>query len=102
VPQRHRWKVQGQLKFIPGSLKTEEVAFLPRCDGKQIAGNWDRLVEAVQLVSSLGGHGRLPDGQTTGHDWERRGDVEVKGALDIGGILAREDRSGVDSLALRD
>lgn len=24
---------------------------LPRCNGKQIAGNWDRLVEAVQLVS---------------------------------------------------
>lgn len=59
-------------------------------------------MEAVQLVSSLGGHGGLPNGQTTGHDWERRGDVEVKGALDIRGILAREDRPGMDSLALRD
>jgi hypothetical protein len=75
---------------------------LPRCNGKQIAGNWDRLVEAVQLISRLGGHRRLPNGQTTRHDWERRGDVKVESALDIGSILAREDRPGMNSLALRD
>lgn len=76
--------------------------YLPRCNGKQIAGDWDRLVEAVQLVSRLGGHGRLANGQTTGHDRERGGDVKVKSAFNIGGILAREDRPGMDSLALRD
>lgn len=75
---------------------------LPRCNGKKIARNWDRLVEAVQLVSRAGGHRRLTNGQTTGHHWQWRGDVKVKGAFDIGGILAREDGSCMDSLALRD
>lgn len=59
-------------------------------------------MEAVQLVPRLRGHGRLANGQTTGHDGKWGGDVEVKGALDIGSILAREDRPGMDGLALRD
>jgi hypothetical protein len=76
-------------------------AFLPTSDGEEIAGNRHRLVESIQLVLGLGFRG-FANGQTTGHDRKRGSDVEIKGALDIWSILTREDRPGMDCLALRD
>lgn len=41
---------------------------LPAGNSKQIAWDWNRLMESVQLVARLGGKRRLANGQTTGHD----------------------------------
>lgn len=58
-------------------------------------------MESIQLVLGLGPRG-FANWQTTGHDRKRGSNVEIKGALDIRSILAREDRPGMDCLALRD
>lgn len=81
---------------------TQEGRILPACNGKEIAGNRDRLVEAVKLASRLGRRVRFLDQQSTSLDWQGRGDVKVNGAFDIGSILAGEDGAGMDGLALRD
>lgn len=74
---------------------------LPAGNRKEVTRDRDRLMEAIQLIARRRGHGRLPDRQTTGHHRQRRIDVEVNGAFHIRGVLTREDRAGVDGLALR-
>jgi hypothetical protein len=73
---------------------------LPAGNGKEVARNWHRLVESVQLMLSLGLLCGIADWQTAGHDREWGCDVEVIGAFNIRSILAREDRSGVNCLTL--
>lgn len=41
---------------VTGIQARTRYAFLPACNGKQIAGNRNRLVKSVQLVARLGGH----------------------------------------------
>lgn len=76
--------------------------FLPASDSKEIAGDWHRLVESIQLMVRLGLHGRLANWQAASHNRKRRGDVEVKGGFNIRSVLTREDRPGVNCLALGD
>lgn len=74
--------------------------FLPAGNREQVAGDRDRLVESVELVTRWLGLIRLGE-ETTRHNRQGRGDVEVQGALDIRCVLTREYRPGVDGLTLR-
>jgi len=75
--------------------------FLPAGNREQVAGDRDRLVEPVELVTRLRGLTRLSE-ETTRHDRQGRGNVKVQGALDIWCVLTGENRPGVNGLTLRD
>lgn len=64
--------------------------FLPAGNREQVAGDRDRLVESVELVTRWLGLIRLGE-ETTRHNRQGRGDVEVQGALDIRCVLTREN-----------